>query len=132
LLKGVRRSGKHAELFSYQLYLDLITAKVSRGEMAPFRDAAYNFVDTDEYEPSIKLQSFEAKSRLGMLIWNFGGKFRTKIHPVDGDFPANLKRDLEAQPGCLIDSDGNPYFDFEMGGFETGIDRIMVVMRNHL
>jgi hypothetical protein len=132
LLKGVRRSGKHVELFSYQLYWEVIVGKVAHGEMAPFRDPFYNFVDTDEYEPWISLQYVDANVRLVMLIWNYNGKFRVRIDPTVGHFPAELKQDLEAQPGCISGSDGNPCFDFEMVGFEKGLDGVMVVFRKHL
>lgn len=132
LLKGVRRSGEHADLFSYQLYLGMLSGKFARGEMAPFRAPSYNTVHTDSLLPSVTLACNGGNAQLTMQIWNNGGRYGIRLFAEPGDLPAALKQELEAQSGCTVGTDGNPRFDVEMDKVEGNINSFVAIVRKHV
>lgn len=132
LLKGVRRSGEHVELYSYNLYLGTVSEKSGRGELAPFRNPTYNKVHTDSFEPSITLSCVFGKVRLVMQIWNIGGKYRMRFYAEGGEIPASVIRDLEQQAGFEVSSDGKPQCDVAMDKIEACLESTIGIVRAHV
>jgi hypothetical protein len=48
--------GEHAELYTYHLYASAIHQMATDGELGPFTEATYEYVDTDREEPFIRLR----------------------------------------------------------------------------
>ncbi len=132
LLKGLRRSGDHADLYSYHLYLGLLSGKFARGEMAPFGKPVYNFVHTDSWEPSVTLGCVDGDVRLVLQIWNCGGKYRVRLYAANGGIPDDLKQDLERQLTFAAEDDGNIHVDVEIDKIEPMLDKIVEVVRKHV
>lgn len=77
LLRGERRSGEHADLFSYSLFLNSIQPKIQNGELMPFVSANYEFVHTDTYESSFVLSASNPECRVE--VWNLGDNYCLKL-----------------------------------------------------
>jgi hypothetical protein len=74
LLKKQRMSGAHAELFSYALYLDLITES-GRKSIAPLRVSEYESVATAHFEPVVLFEFRGSSMKLSLKLFSNLGKF---------------------------------------------------------
>ncbi|MCY2928842.1 MAG: DUF262 domain-containing protein [Planctomycetota bacterium] len=72
LLRKIRMSGEHAELFTYHLYLGLLAEKHRKGELTPFGSPKYATVTTDSEEPYASLAYNSSEGRIALHIENDG------------------------------------------------------------
>jgi hypothetical protein len=131
LLRGERRSGEHAELFSYQAYWELVE-RSSSGDLEPFRTPNYKFVRTDTDEPSIVFTYLAGKVKLQMDIWNVGSKFKLRVHATPDSIPECLRRDFREQPDFGFDENGDLSVNVEMDKLNETIDRVVEIVRKNV
>lgn len=131
LLKSIRMSSDHAELFTYDMCLGMLAEKGGRGELIPFHSPTYTTVHTDSSEPYIILS---CKGVAGMLIqiWNSDGTFWIRLYPAAADLPAAMREALETEAGCEAGGDGLLSVRIGYGEVESSIDRIVSAVRQHL
>jgi hypothetical protein len=106
LLSGVKMNGEHTELFTYAMYLQLI----SNIEVTPFKGPFYYTVNTDKDEPCIFLYGFtlnEIEPELDIYHVN-NGSYKLKV------FDRN-KRPFDDEVSSLLLKHG---FNFESSFFE--------------
>jgi hypothetical protein len=132
LLRGVRRSGEHAELFMYDLCLGMLSQKSDDGELTPFGDPEYRFVHTDSYVPSVVLSCAHEDGRLIMQIWNGRGKYHISLQQLGDQMAPALQQELQDGAGCILDDDGDPKLVIAMTDIEATIDGLVKIVRKHV
>ena len=132
LLSGVRMSGDHYELFSYQLYLEVLSAKSSIGGFTPFGNPLYVPVHTDAYEPWITLSCVDGSAQLALDIENRGSKFKVEVYAKTGEIRDVLKDDFEGEPGFGVDKNGHFFTYAKMDDVEGKIDKVVEIVRRHV
>ena len=105
LLKKVRMSGAHAELFSYHLYGGLLWKKQKKGELAPFGVPHYHEQHTDSEQPYAYLHYDCADGIIALNVSNKNGEFELKLFNRDRALPAKLK-DAAKRKAAFADQDG--------------------------
>jgi len=93
LLKKKMRTGYHAELFSYVLYLEL---QADAGKLAPLKLQHYEFVYGSAVEPHVLLAFVKGESRVNLSVDSAEGGFRISVNRAQlanlPDVEATLRR----------------------------------------
>jgi hypothetical protein len=79
LMSKTRMSGEHAELFSYDLYLDFLSDKRRREELDPVGNPGYSTVHSDWEEPRAYLLWSHGGESTELRVTNHAGKFQLKF-----------------------------------------------------
>jgi hypothetical protein len=99
LLKSIKMSGEHKELFTYAKYLELI----GKIDVSPFKGINYYHVNTDKDEPCIYLDGFKHNELEPELDIYYGGNGMYKIEVFDQNkiiFDESLSDEL-LKLGCI-------------------------------
>jgi hypothetical protein len=91
LLKGVKRSGEHCELFTYALYLQL----EGNLNFQPLTKMSYNFANRDNNIPHFSIRGMiHKKNELVLSVFYFKlGKFKIQVN-IDGNIDVRLTKIL--------------------------------------
>ena len=104
LLRGERRSGQHADLFSYNLYLNFVKPRTEQGKLQPFVSSHYEFVHTDAYQPWFQLATNDPIFTL--RAWNMGNKYCLRLVTNNAKVIAECQKELGGVEGFEIDKEG--------------------------
>ena len=132
LLKGVRRSGEHVDLFSYHFFVTELSEKHARGELTPFGPPRYCAVHTDSEEPDIRLHCEDGDDRIHLLIWNKGSTFEIRLWSSADELPDDLKERCGEQPGFEFDDDGDLRLNVDVSDVSENLDVIVEAVREYL
>jgi hypothetical protein len=114
LLRKVRMSAEHVELFSYNLHTGLLAAKNRQKELIPFGNVGYQNVKTDLKEPYAFMEYIRTDGTIALHIFNKDGGYALKLLKVDGVLPQKLKESYE----------GKSFFESEdVGSISWTVDR---------
>jgi hypothetical protein len=105
LLRGIRMSGAHAELFTYNLYVGLLLEKHKKGDLVPFAKPDYYEPHTDSEEPCAYLNYKCAHGIIALDVANKNGDFELKLFNREGVLPAKLK-DAMQRKARFAEKDG--------------------------
>ncbi len=117
LLRKIRMSGEHAELFTYHLYLGLLAEKHRKGELSPFGSPDYAMVKTDSEEPYASLDCSCSEGRIALHIENDGSGYELTL------FAPGAITDAVREAGAI---DGSAFTTFTTGiaCLKVGRDKI--------
>jgi hypothetical protein len=82
LLKRRQMNGAHAELFSYALYLELMTDCV-RKSLEPLKLDFYQSVTMTDFEPRVWLSLSCSQGRVGIALFSFHKRFQMQVAKSD-------------------------------------------------
>ncbi len=126
LMSKTRMSGEHAELFSYDLYLGLLSDKQGRKELGPFDELGYTTVHSDWEEPRAYLHWWKGDEATVVSVTNRFGRFELKLSSKAADVLESLKSKLASfkveEEGCLIRT-------VERSDVETVLDELVSAAR---
>ncbi len=127
LLKKIRMSGEHAELFSYELRLGLLEDKKLRKELVPFDELGYTTVNSEWEEPRAYLVWRRGEEAVLLKVTNRNGKFELKVSgQKDGVFD-QLKTKLGTYS---VEQDGAVSRIVERDKIEETLDELVSVSRS--
>ncbi len=129
LLRKIRMSGEHAELFTYHLKEGLLSEKREKGDLAPFDELDYHTVNTDLYEPCARLQCRRDDGIIVMDIFNKNDAYELKLFKRDGELPATLRAGLTVNPAFKAEVDGPMSRAVDRGKIEEAIDEVVSIVR---
>lgn len=127
LMSKTRMSGEHAELFSYDLYLGLLSDKQRRNELAPFDELWYTTVHSDWQEPHAYLVWRRGDEAVILRVTNRSGKFEVKVSKQNGDLLEQLKAKL---PSLGVEEDGSISRLVERDNVEEVVDEVVGAARS--
>ena len=127
LMSKTRMSGEHAELFSYDLYLGLLSEKERRKELAPFDELEYTTVHSDWEEPRAYVAWRRGNEAAILRVTNRGGTFEVTAHKQQGDLLEHLKAKL---PSFSVAEDGSISRVVERDKVEGVIDEVVGAARS--
>jgi hypothetical protein len=105
LLRGVRMSSEHAELFSYYLKVGLLSDKHINGTLTPFAEPAYSMMKTDSEEPFASLEYKYDGGIIVLYVLNKNGAYELRLSNRDKALPATLKDALKGK-ALFADDEG--------------------------
>ncbi|WP_430452578.1 hypothetical protein [Rhodopirellula europaea] len=105
LLSRERRSTDHADLFSYNCFLNEVEPRIKNGGLAPFTSANYNHAKSDAYESSFSIAA--TKQGVGLQIWNFGSGFCIRFRSGNQECIDKCKSHLSTVDKFTVDGNGN-------------------------
>ena len=126
LMSKIRMSGEHAELFSYDLYLGLLSEKHGRQELAPFDELGYTTVHSDWEEPRAYMVWRREDEAAILRVTNRGGRFEVRVSKQQGDLFEQLKGTL---PSLDVHEDGSISHTVERGEVEEAVNEIVGAAR---
>jgi hypothetical protein len=127
LMSKTRMSGEHAELFSYDLYLGLLSEKERRKELAPFAELWYATVHSDWEEPHARLVWRHGEEEATVLkLTNRSGKFELKLTAGQSGLRDDVKANLSAY---TVEPDGSAFRIVEREGVGKALDELVSVAR---
>ncbi|MCB0514416.1 MAG: hypothetical protein KDC60_08305, partial [Bacteroidetes bacterium] len=132
LLKGVRRSGKHVDLFSYQLFVTELSEMHTQGGFAPFGPPRYCAVHTDSEEPGIRLHCKDGDELIHLLIWNKGSTFEIRLWSSADELPDDLKERCEERPGFEFNDGGELRLNVDISEVIGNLTLIVEAVRKYL
>jgi hypothetical protein len=128
LMSKTRMSGEHAELFSYDLRLGLLSDKQRRKELTPFDELGYTTVHSDWEEPRAYLVWRHGEDDATVLkVTNRSGKFELKLTSGQNGLRDELKTKLNTY---TVEPDGSAFRIVEREDVEKGLDELVSVARS--
>jgi len=127
LLKKIRMSGEHAELFSYELRLGLLEDKKHRNELVPFDELGYSTVNSEGEEPRAYLVWRRGEEAVLLKVTNRNGKFELKVSGQQGGVFAQLKTKLGTYS---VEQDGAVSRIVERDKIDETLDELVSVSRS--
>jgi len=127
LMSKTRMSGEHAELFSYDLYLGLLSDKQYRNELAPFDELWYTTVHSDWEEPHAYFVWRRGDEAVVLRVTNRLGKFEVKVSKQHGELLEQLKAKL---PSFGAEEDGSISRTVERDKVEEVVDEVVGAARS--
>lgn len=127
LMSKTRMSGEHAELFSYDLYLGVLSEKERRKELSPFGELWYSTVHSDWEEPQAYMVWRRGDEAVVMRVTNHVGKFEVKVTKQHGELLEALKAKL---PSFSVEGDGFIARTIERDKIEEAIDEVVGAARS--
>jgi len=129
LLRKSRMSGEHAELFTFNLKVGLLSDKYKRGELSPFAEPTYTTVNTDTEEPHVSLIWTMDHGTIVLSIFNKGEAYELKIFNRHGGLPAELITQFTSQTAFRATADGTMWQVVERRHMADAIDQVVSVVR---
>lgn len=109
LLAGVRMSGSHAELSTYNLWLQHLKEKVAQGKFRPFTKGEYHWVSGGAERPYASLDGWRfSECDIAIHIYNNGGLFEISMRERANELalPARICKVLQTDFGFSSSRDG--------------------------
>lgn len=128
LLKKIRMSGEHAELFTYHLKVSLLSEKDARGELTPF-GLVYNTVNTDSEDPSARLTCRCRGVFIVMDIFNKSASYELKLFSSNTQLPDQLAAELTNNFTFNASENGLMLSSVPRGNIEESIDTVVSIIR---
>lgn len=129
LLRKIRMSGEHAELFTYHLKVGLLSDKHKREDLAPFAEPVYSTVNTDSEEPCAHLECRWGDGIIVMNVFNKDGAYALKLFNRVGELPAKLMAGLASNLAFKTEVEGAMSRTVDRGKIEEVIDKVVSVVR---
>lgn len=130
LLKGLRRSGEHVELYSFDFYTARLLKKLEKAKLGSFLSSQYNPQFTDWLEPTITLRFKLNKKQLDVSLWHYDTNIlRFEISSKDKPLLEVLQKNLkgsEEKGKVIVDT----IFDFRRA--EKILDKMIASLRPYM
>jgi hypothetical protein len=94
LLKKLRMSGEHAELFTYDLLTRTLKPAYASGSLAPFNTPAYSFSNSEADEPDVYMDATFNGRTHRLRVSNAADQFRLTLPSLSQDGDGPLFNDL--------------------------------------
>jgi hypothetical protein len=125
LLRKIRTSAEHAELFTYHLKVGLLARKHQTGELVPFGEPQYLPVCGESDNPCISLEWNRGENAVVLKIFNEPNSFLLNLYQL----PAHLQSEFVNQLGFQEDANGVLRRIVEKSHIESALDEIVNTAR---
>jgi hypothetical protein len=129
LLRRIRTSGEHAELFTYYLKTGLLTQKHLNGGLTPFGGPQYHSVSGESETPHAYLEWKRVADTIALKFKNDQDSYRLEMLNRGGQLPSDLLNELVSKAGFKVGESGAVFRVVEKAAIESAIDEIVNVVR---
>ncbi len=131
LLTGFRRSGRHAELFSYCFYQSVLLAMSEKGKLTPFTKVEYYAVSTNTEPPCAFLECLCDGAVMVLDIVGNANEFELSFYQREGDLPSRVPDKLIAMAGFSINASGGLARSVSRSEIAAAVESIVSVLTAH-
>jgi hypothetical protein len=127
LLRRIRTSGEHAELFTFHLKTGLLTEKHEKDGLTPFGAPQYRSVSGEAEPPHAYVEWKRAANTIVLKFINNKDSFQLEVLNPAGQLPPDLRMELENMGGFQVQEDGTMFRMVSKAAIEAAIDQIVKV-----
>jgi len=129
LLRRIRTSAEHAELFTYYLKTGLLTQKHQNGGLTPFGAPQYFSVSGEAETPCAYLEWKRAADTIALNFINEKDSYRLEVLNRVGQLPPDFQNELVNNAGFQVHQDGIVSRVVAKAAVESAIDEIVNAAR---
>ena len=129
LMRRIQMNGEHAELFTYSLYVGLLSRKHREGELTPFGTPQYLSVTGDSSRPFAYLHWARGNEIIFLTVVNLPNSYRVSVYRDGGPLPDGLTGRLVNDAGFKVAADGAVARVIDKADIETALDEAVGVAR---
>jgi hypothetical protein len=127
LLRRIRTSGEHAELFTFYLKAGLLTTKYQNGELTPFGTPQYWSVSGESDDPCAYLEWKRADDTIVLKVFNDQNSYRLQMLKRGGQLPGELQGEFVNKASFKVHDNGAVIRVIEKAAIDSAIDEVVKV-----
>jgi len=129
LLRRSQMNGEHAELFTYSIYLGLLSQKHQKGELKPFGEPQYKSVLGESEDPIAYLHWARESGFIYIVVANINNQYKLDVLNHNGLLPDDLSDALINNAGFTVKSVASVVRIVDRADIETAIDEVVAIAR---
>lgn len=129
LMRRVQMNGEHAELFTYSLYVGLLSRKHREGELTPFGTPQYVSVTGDASPPFVYLRWVRGSESIFLTVVSLPNSYQLRVYQHGGPLPDGLSGRLVNDAGFKVEGDKAVVRVVKKADIETALDEAVIVAR---
>ena len=132
LLRKIRTSGEHAELFTYYLKTGLLTQKYQNGQLAPFGAPQYHSANGESETPSACLEWRRSTDTVALNFTNENDSYRITVRNGIGGGQDDVETMLMSSASFQVGEHGVLYRLVAKADIGPAIEEIVLLAALHL